>query len=128
MKRLFTGTIAALVLASVAGCGSDDSGDDSAAEETTLTVYAASSLTSTFEEIGKEFESTHDGVKVEFNFAGSSDLVAQIQEGAPADVFASADEANMEKLTGRGPPGRRPARRSRPTPSRSPYPRTILPA
>ena len=62
-------------------------------------VYAASSLTAAFEQIGDEFESTHDGVKVEFNFAGSSDLVAQIQEGAPADVFASADEANMEKLT-----------------------------
>ena len=60
MKRLFTSTIAvALVLASLAGCGSDDSTtDDSAAEETTLTVYAASSLTSTFEEIGEEFEST----------------------------------------------------------------------
>ena len=66
---------------------------------TTLTVYAAASLTATFEEIGEEFEAAHDGVEVEFNFAGSSDLVAQIQEGAPADVFASADEANMEKLT-----------------------------
>ena len=62
-------------------------------------MYAAASLTSTFEEMGKEFESTHDGVTVRFNFAGSSDLVAQIQEGAPVDVFASADEANMEKLT-----------------------------
>ena len=37
---------------------------------------------------------------VEFSFGGSSDLVSQLQEGAPADVFASADEANMEKLTG----------------------------
>ena len=76
-----------------------DDPDEPAAEDTTLTVYAASSLTAAFEKIGDEFESTHDGVKVEFNFAGSSDLVAQIQEGAPADVFASADEANMEKLT-----------------------------
>jgi molybdate transport system substrate-binding protein len=41
----------------------------------------------------------HDGTQVEFNFGGSSDLVAQIQQGAPADVFASADESNMEKLT-----------------------------
>ena len=52
-----------------------------------------------FEQLGESFESRHEGVQVEFNFAGSSDLVAQIQSGAPADVFASADEANMEKLT-----------------------------
>jgi molybdate transport system substrate-binding protein len=64
-----------------------------------LTVYAAASLTKTFEEIGAEFEKQHDGVNVEFSFGGSSDLVAQIQEGAPADVFASADTANMDKLT-----------------------------
>jgi molybdate transport system substrate-binding protein len=63
-------------------------------------VYAAASLTATFTEIGTEFEKEHDGVTVEFSFGGSSDLVAQLQEGAPADVFASADEANMEKLTG----------------------------
>ena len=98
MKRLLIGTIATLVIAASAGCGSDDP-DEPAAEDATLTVYAASSLTAVFEQIGDEFESTHDGVEVDFNFAGSSDLVAQIQEGAPADVFASADEANMEKLT-----------------------------
>jgi molybdate transport system substrate-binding protein len=87
----------ALVLP-LAACGSDDdSGGDDA---TTITVYAASSLTSTFEEIGKEFEADHDGVKVEFSFGGSSDLVTQIQEGAPADVFASADTATMDKLVG----------------------------
>ncbi len=96
--RRWAGTAAALVLlAGVSGCGADDSsgGGDG---DTTLTVYAAASLTSTFEQIGTEFEKEHDGVKVEFNFAGSSDLVAQIQQGAPADVFASADTANMDKL------------------------------
>ena len=62
-------------------------------------MYAAASLTKTFEQIGTEFEAQHDGVTVEFSFGGSSDLVAQIQEGAPADVFASADTANMDKLT-----------------------------
>ena len=89
-----------LLLASATACG-DDSDDSSGGDGgTTLTVYAAASLTRTFQQIGTEFEGEHDGVKVEFSFGGSSDLVAQLQEGAPADVFASADEANMEKLTG----------------------------
>ncbi len=78
-------------------CGDDDTSDGGG--DVTLTVYAAASLTTTFEQIGSEFEDEHDGVTVEFNFGGSSDLVAQIQEGAPADVFASADTANMDKLT-----------------------------
>lgn len=77
-----------------AACGGDDGGGS----DTTLTVYAAASLTSTFEEIGERFEAEHDGVEVEFDFGGSSDLVTQIQEGAPADVFASADAANMGRL------------------------------
>ena len=96
------GTALVLSLAPVSACGDDDSdgGGDSGGGDTTLTVYAAASLTKTFQEIGKEFEEQHDGVKVEFSFGGSSDLVSQLQEGAPADVFASADEANMEKLAG----------------------------
>ncbi len=85
-----------LVPLALSGCGSDDEG------ATTLRVYAAASLTSTFEEIAEQFESEHDGVEVELSLGGSSDLVAQIQEGAPADVFASADLANMEKLTAEG--------------------------
>jgi molybdate transport system substrate-binding protein len=84
------------LLLPLAACGSDD--DSAGGDATTITVYAAASLTSTFEEIGKEFEAAHDGVEVEFNFGGSSDLVTQIQEGAPADVFASADTATMDKL------------------------------
>ena len=86
-----------LLAACATACGDDDSGDSG--EDVTLTVYAAASLTKTFEQIGTEFEKQHDGVTVEFSFGGSSDLVAQIQEGAPADVFASADTANMDKLT-----------------------------
>lgn len=99
MRRLFSAAAALALASTLVACGSDDSsgGDDAT---TTLTVFAAASLTSTFTELGKQFEADHDGVKVVFNFAGSSDLVAQIQQGAPADVFASADTANMDKATG----------------------------
>lgn len=82
---------AALVLA---GCGSA-SGQ---ADEQDLTVFAAASLTDTFTELAERFEKEHPGVKVTTSFGGSSDLVAQIEDGAPADVFASADTKNMDKL------------------------------
>lgn len=98
--RRWGATVAAvlLLLGTVAGCGSDSSKNtSSSAKQTKLTVYAASSLTSTFTELGKQFEASHQGVKVSFSFGGSSDLVAQIQQGAPADVFASADTKNMDK-------------------------------
>ena len=85
-----------LLAGSLAACGSDTKKDES----TTLTVYAASSLKTVFEQLATEFEADHKGVKLSFNFAGSSDLVAQIQQGAPADVFASADTKNMQKLIG----------------------------
>lgn len=64
-----------------------------------LTVFAAASLTDAFTEIGKAFSEDNPDVAVTFNFASSSDLVAQLNEGAPGDVFASADLANMTKLT-----------------------------
>jgi molybdate transport system substrate-binding protein len=67
-------------------------------ESVTLKVYAAASLKDTFTDLGRKYEADHDGVNVAFNFGGSSDLVAQIQQGAPADVFASADQKNMDKL------------------------------
>jgi molybdate transport system substrate-binding protein len=94
-KQLASLAALALVALPLTACGADK---EPAAKETTLVVYAASSLKSTFEELGKQFEADHEGVKVEFNFAGSSDLVSQIQQGAPVDVFASADIANMDKL------------------------------
>ncbi|MFZ7089186.1 molybdate ABC transporter substrate-binding protein [Curtobacterium sp. RRHDQ10] len=64
-----------------------------------ITVFAAASLQRTFTDLGKRYEDAHPGTTVRFSFAGSSDLVAQIQAGAPADVFAAADQANMAKLS-----------------------------
>jgi molybdate transport system substrate-binding protein len=96
-RRLALLAAAALVVAATTTACGDDGGPDAGAR---LTVYAAASLTTPFERIGEEFEEQHDGVEVEFSFGGSSDLVAQIQQGAPADVFASADTATMDRLTG----------------------------
>jgi len=66
------------------------------AREATLNVFAAASLTEAFEEIATAFEAANPGVDVVYNFAGSQQLVAQIGEGAPADVFASANRSQME--------------------------------
>ena len=99
--RIVTLVAASLLLAgALTGCGS--SVDGGSGSKTTLTVFAAASLTSTFQQIGDRFEDAHPGVRVRFSFGGSSDLVSQIQQGAPADVFASADTANMDLLTKAG--------------------------
>jgi molybdate transport system substrate-binding protein len=62
-----------------------------------MVVSAAASLTNAFRDIGRDFEVAHPGVKVVLNFAASDVLLAQIANGAPADVFASADEAAMNR-------------------------------
>jgi molybdate transport system substrate-binding protein len=82
----------------LAACGSDDDGSASGA----LVVFAAASLTDAYTELGEAFEAEHPDLSVTFNFAASSELVTQIGNGAPADVFASADLANMTKLTDAG--------------------------
>ena len=88
--------VAVALLSASCGSGADDeSGGD-------ITVFAAASLTAAFAEIGEAFMVDHPGAEVTFNFAGSSALVAQIIEGAPVDVFASADLANMDKLIDAG--------------------------
>ncbi len=66
------------------------------AEPVELNVFAAASLTDAFSEIGKMFEANHPGVTAVFNFAGSQQLAQQINEGAPADVFASANKKQMD--------------------------------
>ncbi|HHW21137.1 molybdate ABC transporter substrate-binding protein [Thermodesulfovibrio thiophilus] len=69
-----------------------------AAEPQEITVSAAISLKNAFEEIGKLFELKYKTVKVRFNFGASGDLARQIEGGAPVDVFASADQKDMDDL------------------------------
>jgi molybdate transport system substrate-binding protein len=68
---------------------------------TVLHVFAAASLTEAFTEMGAAFEAAHPGVTVVFNFAGSAQLAQQIVEGAPADVFASANQAQIDAAAGK---------------------------
>lgn len=65
-------------------------------------MFAAASLKPTFTELGKRFDAAHPGCTVVFSFAGSSDLVTQLKNGAPADVFASADLRTMHQATAAG--------------------------
>ena len=73
-----------------------------AAEAQELNVFAAASLREVFQTIALTFEKQHPNLKVRFNFAGSQDLRVQIEHGAKADVFASADWKNMKSLAGQG--------------------------
>ena len=88
--------VAALVLAA---CGDDSSGGGSGAgSPAEIKVFAAASLTAAFTELGAQFTAADGGTRVSFNFAGSQALATQIQQGAPADVFASADVPNIDKV------------------------------
>jgi molybdate transport system substrate-binding protein len=95
---------ALLALTGCTGTSSDAAATASTGDEPTgtLTVFAAASLTDVFTELGEQLEADHPGLDVRFNFAGSSALAAQIEQGAPADVFASADEAQMDRVADAG--------------------------
>ncbi len=95
MKRILAGMAVVLLLT---GCAPASAGSGS----TELVVFAAASLNPTFATLGTEFEAAHPGVAVKFSFDGSAALVDQLKAGAPADVFASADKANMDKATTAG--------------------------
>ncbi|MEU0468739.1 molybdate ABC transporter substrate-binding protein [Amycolatopsis sp. NPDC006131] len=96
MKKL--GALVAAAVLMITGCGSSSGGSESQ----TLTVFAAASLTESFTGLKTAFESAHPGTEVKFNFAGSSALVQQLSNGARADVFASADQTNMDKAVQAG--------------------------
>lgn len=71
-------------------------------EDVTLTVFAAASLADAFTQMGKQFDAANPGVTTEFNFAGSNQLATQINEGAPVDVFASANITQMDAVVESG--------------------------
>ena len=91
-RRVLIVALAPLIF--LAACSSSSESQ----QQTTLNVYAASSLAMPFTYAGLAYEKQHPDVKVQFNLGASSDLARFIQEGAPADVFASADITNMNKV------------------------------
>ncbi len=115
-------TVAAVTLAGavVAGCGSSNNSSSTPTSTTTatssssgggggggqvsgtVTVFAAASLKEAFTTLGSQFEAAHPGTKVRFSFDASSALALQINQGAPADVFASAATSNMKQVTDAG--------------------------
>jgi molybdate transport system substrate-binding protein len=72
------------------------------APSSALNVYAAASLTEAFQELGQSMQQSHPGLTVRFNFAGSQQLALQIEQGGPADVFASADQRWMSYVVEKG--------------------------
>lgn len=93
---------ALLVGAALSACCGNGSDGDPGTIDGEITVFAASSLSEAFKEVGAAFEKANPGTEVTFNFAASSALAVQINEGAPADVFASADTAQMKNVIDQG--------------------------
>ena len=108
--------VAGLVVASVAlgACGGTPAGSPTAATSSrpspsadslagaNLTVFAAASLTEAFNDAKTRLQAAHPGLAITYSFAGSQALVTQIQNGAPADVIATADTSTMQTLVSAG--------------------------
>ena len=103
--RILVAMLMAMLLAlGIAGCNSSSAlqpGGQTATRQT-LVVLAASSLTEVFQQLGEEFRQANPNVRLIFNFAGSQRLRAQLELGAQADIFASADWQQMIPLTDQG--------------------------
>ena len=99
MPRPISLLVSAAALA-VAACGSSPTSGAASpsALSGTISVFAAASLTDAFNALGQAFQQKNSGVTVKFNYAGTPTLVTQIEQGAQADVFASADTTNMDRL------------------------------
>ena len=94
MKRPIPLLVAVALTATACGGTTQPAG----AVSGSVTVLAAASLSSAFKDLGGQFEMDYSSVKVDLSFAGSPTLVAQVKQGAPGDVFASADQPNMQAL------------------------------
>jgi molybdate transport system substrate-binding protein len=96
-----TAALTLVAAVTVAGCGTSSNANASPSRSK-LTVFAAASLTRVFPQIAADFQRTHAGTRFAFNFAGTDTLTAQIEQGAPADVFAGASTTYGDELSGKG--------------------------
>jgi molybdate transport system substrate-binding protein len=100
--------LAVMVAVFASACGDDAGPDPTPAAQATpalsgkITVFAAASLTDSFNEIKAEFVKTYPGTEIEFQFAGSPALRTQLEQGARADIYASADKPNMTQALNAG--------------------------
>jgi molybdate transport system substrate-binding protein len=106
-RRIRIGLAVAALTLTVSACGTTPPAAPAATSGAptvtgNINVFAAASLTEAFNQISKDFTAANPGAKVTFNFGGSSTLATQIDQGAPADVFASAAPANMQTVTDAG--------------------------
>ena len=105
MKKIAIAAVALGILLGATACSAATPAESPSPTEKadslsgSITVFGAASLTKTFTALAADFQKLHPKVTVATSFAGSADLVTQITAGAPADVFASADTKNMDKLT-----------------------------
>jgi molybdate transport system substrate-binding protein len=95
-NRVLTSVVIAAVVA--AGCGSSGKSSSSSKPSGNLNVFAAASLTGALNAERAALQQANPGLHITNDFAGTQQLVSQIQQGAPADVFASADQAHMQTL------------------------------
>jgi molybdenum ABC transporter molybdate-binding protein len=95
--RILAGVVSTMLAAVLVGCGSD-----SPSASGKVVVLAAASLKPAFSQIGAQFSAHNAGSNVEFEFAGSAELATQLTQGAAADVFASADTAQMDTVAKAG--------------------------
>lgn len=103
IRAIILGTcLPLLLLFAMSACGGSSTGTGTSAAPVTLSVFAAASLQAAFTKIGTQFHAAHSNVTTTFNFAGSDALATQINQGAPADVFASANTAQMDVVVKAG--------------------------
>lgn len=105
-QRPRVGAVVALLLVAASACGSDTKSPDGASSTPvtstatgSVTVFAAASLTESFDDLQTSLKSFDPGLAVTYNYGSSGALVTQIQQGAPADVIATADTDTMKRLT-----------------------------